>query len=101
MKCGCWICWGDAYRKGLYGDWDDIICLACGHYKISRRLLKNCLGKKFDVERMRDNFSHLHAQGFTPIVERHSAIFAGENPLREPIVKLVGWPLEHAVNRTR
>ncbi|WP_458131963.1 hypothetical protein [Pseudomonas sp. R3-41] len=100
MKCSCWICWGDAYRKGLYGDWDDIICLACGHYQISRRFVKNHLGKKFDVESMRANFIQLHAQGCTPIVERYSAIFAAEKALRQPIEKLVGWPLGRAVDRT-
>jgi|UPI0004BE3B31 hypothetical protein len=92
MKCSCWICWGDAYRKGIYGDWDDLICLACGHYKISRRLLKDYLGRKFDVERMRDAFFLVHAQGCTPIVDRYSAIFVEKTLTRQPVEGLIGWP---------
>ena len=53
MRCMCWICWGEAYRKGIYGDWDDLVCFNCGRYKISRRFLGEHVGKKFDVAAMR------------------------------------------------
>jgi hypothetical protein len=93
MKCSCWICWGDAYRKGLYGDWDDVTCLECGHYIISRRLLKDYLGSKFDVERMRDSFAFVSAQGCIPLVHRYSAVFAHKMPPLKPSGKLIGWPI--------
>jgi hypothetical protein len=92
MMCSCWICWGDAYRKGLYGDWDDLVCLVCGHYKISLRFIKACQGNKFDVERMRDLFSRFEARGLTPIVHRNNAIFAEKKAHIEPTPTLVGWP---------
>jgi len=88
----CWICWGEAYRKGIYGDWDDVVCFNCGHYKISRRFLAGQVGKKFDVSAMRESFQAEQARALVPIVDSHTAVF--HTRAKQPAVKgdLPGWP---------
>ncbi|PYC06333.1 hypothetical protein DMX04_00405 [Pseudomonas koreensis] len=92
MRCMCWICWGEAYRKGIYGDWDDLVCFNCGRYKISRRFLGEHVGKKFDVAAMRERFQPTHDRDLVPIVDSHTAVF--QSRAQQPLVKgeLVGWP---------
>lgn len=92
MRCMCWICWGEAYRKGIYGDWDDVICFGCGRYKISRRLLKECVGMKFDVAAMRERFKPVQDHALTPIVDRHSVVFQAHFRPQVLTGRLLGWP---------
>ena len=92
MNCACWICWGDAWRKGIYGDWEELVCLGCGRYKISRRFLTGSRGKTFDVQKMRAEFQRLQLAGHVPVVNYHNARFAGERVHERTDDKLVGWP---------
>jgi hypothetical protein len=78
MNCTCWICWGDAWRKGIYGDWDELECLGCGRYRISRRFLTESRGKTFDVQKMRSDFERLLSSGHVPVVNYHNARFTGK-----------------------
>lgn len=75
MKCACRICWGDSWLLGTYGDWEDIVCLGCGRYKISKRLLAGNLGKAFDVNVMRVEFGSWRAVHQMPIVSQSNARF--------------------------
>jgi hypothetical protein len=90
MTCACWICWGDAWRKGIYGDWDEVVCLGCGRYKISRSFLKESLGKSFDVQKMREELERWRTVGHVPVVSSHNARFTWKYPQDDD--KLVGWP---------
>jgi hypothetical protein len=78
MICTCWICWGSAVRKGIFGDWDDLVCSGCGRYKISKRLVKSSIGKKFDVEQMRVGLARSRAVGEIPVVNFYNAAFVGD-----------------------
>lgn len=90
MKCACWICWDDAWRKGIYGDWDELVCLGCGQYRISRSFLKENLGKCFDVQKMREELERWRTLGQVPVVNSHHARFTWKYPKNDD--RLVGWP---------
>jgi len=79
MKCACRICWGDAWLLGTYGDWEDIVCLGCGRYKISKRLLAVNPGRAFDVILMRVELESWRAVHQTPIVSQSNARFTTPN----------------------
>lgn len=76
MKCMCWVCWGDAERKSAIGDWQNIVCTGCGRYFISKRLIQQNAGKKFEVMAMRKVINDAALAGLVPAISDRTARFA-------------------------
>jgi hypothetical protein len=90
----CVICWGDASRIGVYGDWDDLDCPGCGRYRVSRKFLQGIVGATFDVEQMRQKIGYLQAAGHLPFVNHHNACLAGKYTTFKTRARMPGWPAE-------
>ena len=92
MKRMCWICWEDATFKGVYGDWEDLDCLLCGRYRISRRFVKDVFGRKFHVDQMHEILEQQRIGGDIPTISFRNAAMTAK-PLRlKNHCWLPGWP---------
>lgn len=91
MRCSCRICWGPAFRRGIYGGWEDISCEACGRYHIYQNFLQDHAGKVFDVECMRLLLADTRAPGRIPIVTASNGIW--RRPFEKNGSRLPGWPM--------
>lgn len=75
MKCMCWICWENAERRSLVGDWVNIECDACGRYFISREFMRENKGKTLDVKATRQLIVDAVFAGVIPAISDGTAYF--------------------------
>lgn len=79
MNCMCWICWENAERRAVAGDWVNIECHACGRYFISREFMRENKGRTLDVEAMRYLISDAMSAGVSPTIGNGTARFVTSN----------------------
>lgn len=76
MNCMCWICWENAERRAVAGDWVSIECHACGRYYISRQFMHENKGRTLDVRAMRYLITDAISNGVLPTISYGTARFA-------------------------